>query len=174
MLLPYLLAFCRIVIGLTFTYSFLAKVRNVDQFAQAITDFQLLPRGFSRPLAILFLAGELIVAVMVLIGDQFLSWAFVLAVLLLSIFTVAEVSVLTRNIQTSCHCFGASEEPVTYHDVWRNIGYIVCSLVGRQIWLLMEGSPGNQTLAELVLVSPIAIVFVVVWTHLRHMVRLFQ
>jgi len=174
MLLSHLLAFCRITIGLVFTISFLGKVRNVDRFAQTITSFQLLPRQLSKAAAILFLTGELVVVILLILGRGFLPIAFAAAFLLLLTFSVALLSVVTRNIQTACNCFGVKEEYVTYHDVWRNVGYTVCSLVGWRIWLLMEGSSGNQTLAELVLISPIAIVFVVVWTHLRHMTRLFQ
>jgi hypothetical protein len=58
MLWLYLPAFCRITIGLTFAYSFLMKVRDVNQFAKTIANFKLVPLRWERPLALLFLSSE--------------------------------------------------------------------------------------------------------------------
>ena len=60
-MLPYLLIFCRLAIGIMFAYSFLMKVRDVVAFAQSITNFRLLPLRWSKWLARLFLVGELAV-----------------------------------------------------------------------------------------------------------------
>lgn len=129
-MLPYLLAFCRITIGLIFAYSFLMKIRDVNQFAQTIANFKLVPLRWGRPLALLFLSGEAAVVVLLVIGEQLLSLAFGLALILLAVFTAVLVSVLVRDIQTTCNCFGNSQKIVTYTDVWRNAGFIGCALLG--------------------------------------------
>lgn len=125
MLLPYLLAFCRIAIGITFACSFLAKVRDVGQFAQTITNFKLLPSRWSRPMALLFLMGELAVVVLALMGRSFLAGAFGLALLLLVAFTADLASILARNIHTVYNCFGSSERLIAYADLWRNAGFVL-------------------------------------------------
>ncbi|HIP73373.1 MAG TPA: DoxX family membrane protein [Anaerolineae bacterium] len=58
-MLPYLLMFCRIAIGVTFAYSFLTKAQDVNQFARTIANFKLLPSQLSKPAATLTLIGEL-------------------------------------------------------------------------------------------------------------------
>lgn len=165
-MLPYLLTFCRIVIGLVFAYAFLTKIRDVNAFNQTITRFKLLPAPWSRPMALLFLTGELAVVMLTFVGGQLLPLAFGLAFLQLAIFTMAQASVLARRIQTSCNCFGVNEKPVTYYDIWRNVGFIGCSLLG---WRL---APQGMTVLqqpswfEWVLGGLMAILFVFVWTHL--------
>jgi uncharacterized membrane protein YphA (DoxX/SURF4 family) len=164
--LPYLLAFCRLSIGFLFLYSFLAKVRDTAQFTEAITHFKLLPSDYSQPLALLFLAGEAAVVLLIILGGLLLPLAFGLAGLLLLTFTLALLSALRRNIQTACNCLGPSDKPLTQYDIWRNTGFIVCSLLGW--WLETQGvtMPQQPNWFELALVGFMAILFVFVWTQL--------
>jgi hypothetical protein len=170
--LPYLLAFSRIALGLLFAYSFVTKARDMTPFAGTIGRFDLLPRRWSKTVALLFLGGEAAVVVLVIAGGRFLPLAFGLAGLLLSLFTVAVLLALRRNIVTSCNCFGATDKPLTYYDVGRNAGFIACSLLG---WwsatqtLLAAQYPGWL---ELALLSFLAAVFVIVWTQLNEIATL--
>ncbi|GIK56288.1 MAG: hypothetical protein BroJett015_19510 [Chloroflexota bacterium] len=150
MLWLYLLAFCRITIGLLFAASFGGKVRDRKGFAQTISRFGLLPQRWSYPLALLFLGAELLVVILIIWGGPLLAPAFGLAFLLLVIFTVALASVLIRNISTTCHCFGRSEKQVTYADVWRNIGFIGCSLLGWWLAPQIPEGPASQNWLALI------------------------
>ena len=171
-MLPYLLAFCRITISLTFTYSFLMKVGDVNQFAQTVANFKLVPLRWERPLALLFLSGEAAVVVFLVIGgQQLLPLAFILALLLLLAFTAALALVLVRDIQTSCNCFGNTQKTVSYVDVWRNAGLILVSAIG--LWTA-GNVKGTLNLIELFLIAIIAIIFVLLWTNLTDIVTLFQ
>ena len=143
-MLPYLLTFSRVALGLLFAYAFLAKVRDVAQFAAAVGRFELLPRRWVKTAALLFLAGELAVILLLLTGGSWLPLAFALASLLLTLFTLALLSTLRRGIETSCNCFGASEKPLTYYDVGRNAGFIACSLLGWWLVPQVAGSPAAQ------------------------------
>jgi peroxiredoxin len=145
MMLPaYLLAFCRIALGLTFALSFVGKVRDVGQFTGTMRKFDLLPAGWAGPAAVLFLGGEAAVIVLLILGGRLLPLAFALAGLLLILFTLALVSALRRNIEMSCNCFGASEKPLTYHDVWRNVGFMACSVLGWWLVPQVGGSPAAK------------------------------
>jgi uncharacterized membrane protein YphA (DoxX/SURF4 family) len=145
MMLPYLLTFCRLVIGLVFAISFVGKVRDVGQFAATIGRFELLPRRWNKTAALLFLGGEAAVVVLLIAGGPLLPLAFALAGLLLLLFTLALLSALRRGIETSCNCFGASEKPLTYYDVGRNAGFIACSLLGWWLVPQVAGSPPPKT-----------------------------
>jgi peroxiredoxin len=141
MLPAYLLAFCRIALGLTFALSFVGKVRDVGQFTGTIRKFDLLPKGWAGPAAVLFLGGEAAVVVQLILGGRLLPLALALAGLLLLLFTLALLSALQRGVETSCNCFGATDKPLTYYHVWRNAGFIGFSLLG---WWLAPQAVGSR------------------------------
>ena len=130
MFLLYLQIFCRVVIGLVFTISFLGKAFHLSSFQRSILAFNILPARFSRPAALLFLSGEGAVVILVGVGGSLLGLAFVLAILLLLVFSCALLSVLIRKLQTSCNCFGPTEKQVSSADIWRNIGFLLCASSG--------------------------------------------
>ena len=115
MLISYGVAFCRVVIGLTFGFSFAGKVRDVPSFEQTIRRFKLLPEWLSHAAALAFLCGEAMV-VLAMIPHPILlfkAWegrvvqgGFILAALMLLVFCAALALVLSRKINTSCNCFG--------------------------------------------------------------------
>jgi len=117
----YLLAFCRIVIGLVFTLSFWGKIRHLPQFRQTIMQFGLFPARLNDIAAAVLLGGELAIVLSVAIGDRLLVVGFVLAIVLLLIFCGALLFVLIRKIRTTCNCFGIGENLVSVVDIWRNI-----------------------------------------------------
>jgi hypothetical protein len=172
-MLPYLLTFCRLVIGLVFVISFVGKVRDVGQFAATIGRFELLPRRWTKTAALLFLGGEAAVVALLILGGRLLPLAFGLATLLLFVFTLALLSALRRGIETSCNCFGTSDKPLTYYDVGRNAGFILLAATG----LGMAGATGAvPTLAfiEHLFIFIIAAVFVLLWTNLSEIAALLQ
>jgi uncharacterized membrane protein YphA (DoxX/SURF4 family) len=125
-----ILVFCRVAIGLVFLLSSGSKVRNVSQFQQTITRFRLLPERLSPVISLVGIVAEMTVVLLLVVGGRLLLIGFLLATILLLIFCAALASVLARSIQTSCNCFGTSEKPVTKADIYRNITFILCSLIG--------------------------------------------
>ncbi|MCP5100676.1 MAG: DoxX family membrane protein [Chloroflexi bacterium] len=173
--MPYILTFCRIVTGLVFAASFWGKAQNMNQFVQTITNFKLLPSRYSQPLMLLFLLGELTVVSLILVGETLLPIAFGLATILLAAFTVALISVLRRNIQTACNCFGSSSKTsISHHDVWCNLGLLLIAATGFGVssWVMQNG--GGITAIETLLISLSAIAFLLIWLNLRDILQLFQ
>lgn len=168
----YLLAFCRLAIGLVFGISFLTKARHLTAFEQTIARFALLPKRFSRPLAYLFLGGELLVVVLVALGGPVLAAAFGLAIVLLLLFSGALVSVLRRQIHTSCNCFGASEKPVAASDVWRNAGLLLCAILGCAAVSGTYSEQGRLSLAEWGVIGLGATAFVAILLNMRDILQL--
>lgn len=169
----YLLAFCRLVIGLVFVVSFLTKARHLTVFEQTITRFALLPRRFSRTLARLFLGGELLVVVLIALGGPVLAAGFGLAIILLLLFSGALVSVLRREIRTSCNCFGTSEKPVAASDVGRNAGLLLCAILGCASLAGANSDNGRLSLAEWGILGLGATVFVALLLNLSDILQLF-
>src|SRR5690348_17260694 len=100
----YLLAFCRVALGLVFLVSSLSKVRDVAQFRQTIRAFRLLPPALSGAAVLLFIGGESAVVVLLVIGGPLLLSGFILGGSLLLLFSLALISVIARKIHTSCTC----------------------------------------------------------------------
>ncbi|MBE7534274.1 MAG: hypothetical protein HS124_00845 [Anaerolineales bacterium] len=170
----YFLLFSRLALGLMFTASVSLKLRNLPAFETAIENFKILPRQFTKPSAYLFLVGEASVVVLMIVDGTLLPTAFLSAIFLLSLFTIALLLVLWKGIQTSCACFGSSQRPVSSADVWRNIGFLVCACIG----LLSFNSLSNTTikigLGEAGLLGMMAVVFVILSVYLRDVIELFR
>lgn len=170
---PYLLAFCRVVIVIVFAVSSVSKAVDIARFRQTIRTFHLLPERLSSGAAILFLVSEFAVAVLAALGGSLLLFGFALAVGLLLLFCLALVSVLVRGIRTSCHCFGQATKQVSHLDIWRNIGFIVCALVGYITLIWTKNSQEPMDLVKWTLIGLAAGVFVMIWTQLAEIVQLF-
>ncbi len=166
----YLLAFCKITLGLLFLISFLSKLNSFSQYVATVRDFQLLPKSFTRLAAVLVLISELLI---VLFLFKWPGIAFCLASILLVIFSAAFASVLVRNIQTTCNCFGTSQHPISQVDLLRNFGFLLCSCGGG--WLATKPEiPVSLAPLQLGIIGLIAFVFVLLWAQLGEIYRLFQ
>ena len=174
MIALYTLAFCRIVIGLVFGYSFLRKVVNIPAFEQTITQFRVLPQRFSRIAALLFLGGEFAVTFLLIAGGSFLSLGFFLSIFLLLLFCSALLSVLHRNIRTSCNCFGSTQKQVSAIEVLRNIGFLSCAVTGCAILAVSNNGQGQLGLFEWGLIGLGTAVCFVIWTQLSEIVHIFR
>jgi len=167
-------AFCRIAIGIVFLLSFGSKARDIAQFQRSVAGFRLLSRKLSHIAAIFFLGGELAVVLCLLIGGELLLPGFGLAVLLLLVFTIALISVLVRKLSISCNCFGSSEEPVVVADVWRNVGLIICTVVGYSSTAWVQGNEQSLGIGGWLLAGVSALLLSLLWLQLRNIVQLFS
>lgn len=173
MIWSYILAFCRVAIGLVFLFSSVGKLRNISQFQQTITNFRLLPARMSYPTTLCFVSAEVAVVLLVASGGSLLLPGFLLALILMLIFGGALISVLMRQIQTSCNCFGSSEKPVTQADIWRNAAFALCALGGSALTIGRMGLEQLELLTWL-LIGGMAIIFVLTATFLDDIIQLFQ
>lgn len=140
----FLLAACRAVLGLAFAVSFAAKARSPTQFAQTISSFRLLPKPLVKYAAVLLVSGEAGVVLLMVLGNQFLPAGFGLSVLLLTVFTLAILSALARNLRISCNCFGPANKPISRLDVARDVGLLGCALIGWWTYLRVRGGLGSD------------------------------
>jgi hypothetical protein len=157
-----------------FAWSFVGKLRDFRAFEQAIIRFKLLPSWLYRPATVLFLGAELGVVFMMLLGEPLLMWGFLLAALLLTVFSIALVSVLVRKLNISCNCFGPSEKLVTSYDIIRNIGFLVCALGGWGAALTSQKDLVSFGIVEWGLALVVAVIFITVWTQVKEIVQLFR
>lgn len=171
--LIYLIIFFRSAFGILFAYSFVMKLKDVNQFSKAISNFKLLPPRWCLSVASLFLVSELAVVILMVIGGEWLSLAFGLGLFLLTIFTVALVSVLVREVQTTCNCFGTGENLVSRYEVWRNVVFILCSLVGWKTSTMIQVYEQPVRLIELTVLGFLGAIFILLLLHLSEIKELF-
>lgn len=174
MALGYLLIFCRVALGLLFFFSFLGKAPNLPPFERTLVSLVILPEHFRRITAFLFLIGELAVILLLAFDGQLLELGFALAALLLLLPSVALGSALARRTELSYTGLGALQKPLSYYDLWRNVGFIGCALAGWAALILTGHSPMYLSLAEGVLAGLCAAMFVAAWTQLGEIARLFR
>ncbi len=168
-LLPYSLTFSRIVLGLVFSASSFAKLRNFAAFEAAVRGFRVLPQRLVRPGTRLVLASEIAVAAVMVVAPRLLGFGFLLGIFLLLAFTVALLSLLFRKIQTPCACFGMSPRPVSVVDVCRNVGFVGCALLGVGSLSALHGVQTRVNLGETTLLGLMAVVFAVLSVHAAEM-----
>ena len=175
MLLDYFLAFCRLVVGFVFLASFVSKVISFPSLVSTVTAFRVLPASYSRLIASLVLAAELGVVSAMALGGQLLSTGFLLAILLLSGFTLALVSILVRKIDTSCNCFGESHKKVSGYDIVRNLAFLVCAVAGYAVRATLgPADEGPVSLIVWALLAGLAALFVGMGLSLREIVQVLR
>ena len=107
----------RLTIGGLLICSALPKLQQPYDFLAAVYDYELVGPRFGVFVAAALPWLELVLGIALLAG----VWnrgAWVLSVMLLSVFTVARVSVLSRGMTIPCGCFGKERgEPIDSGDV---------------------------------------------------------
>lgn len=169
-----IMTFCRVAIGLVFAISSISKMRDIAQFKLTVRDFHILPSTISGTVAVLFVGSEFAVVLLALLDGMFLFGSFILAIVLLLLFCIALISVLSRRVALSCNCFGTSNTPVSYADVWRNAAFILCALVGCATFFLIRNSTEALGTLEWIVTALGTVVFVLVFIQLGEIVKLFQ
>lgn len=170
----YVLAFCRVTIGLVFAWSFIGKFQDIPSFIQTINNFKIIAGKFHLATAIFFLGGELAVLGIIILGGKLLSLGFLLAGGLLILFSTAMLSTLIRKIQTPCNCFGASQKLISPIDIVRNIILIIFSFIGYVLAITNSESLFSLGWLDWTIMSIGAIVFVSILIQLNLVVQLFR
>ena len=160
--LPYGLAFCMIVIGIVFALSSFAKLKDLTTYIEATGHFRLLPQVLVPISAIFFLLSEIMTVILLIFWPMA---AFVLALILLTVFSIALASVLIRRISTTCNCFGASKHPISVTDLVRNAGLLLCASAG--LYLSIDAQHLTQlSLLEWIIIGFFSSVVAMLWTQI--------
>lgn len=168
MLFEYVSTFCRIVIAFVFLISFAGKIRDVSGFELTVVNFGLLPQQLTMPAARAFLGLELAAVILLVIGGKAMALGFLLALLLLTIFSVALVVLIHRKSEMSCNCFGQSVQKITYYDVLRNALLAISSILGL---LLLTWPTAELTFTQIVTVGFAGVSFGMLFTHFADVIH---
>jgi uncharacterized membrane protein YphA (DoxX/SURF4 family) len=105
----------RIGIGFVFLYASIDKLIHPDQFAEVMTDYEILPKAVVNVAALWLAWLEVLLGVLLIAGVWVRSAA--LMVTALTVIFIAGISVaLTRGIALHCGCF--STDPGGHARTW--------------------------------------------------------
>lgn len=122
----FLLLAVRVVLGFLFLFASIEKIAQPEEFAQAITNYHLLPTVTVNAFAIILPWVELIAGLLLISGLLVRGSSFLLT-LLLSMFAVAIFISVARGLDISCGCFGTT---VARKVGWSALGEDVLMLAG--------------------------------------------
>lgn len=168
------LTFSRISTCLVFALSSFAKLRDAAGFRQTLALSLLVNGPLLKLVAFGVLLAEAAVAVLMVLGGEALVVGFVLATLLLCVFSAFLVSALRRGLRASCHCFGPSNRTIRPADLARNAGFISFALVGWAIVSTSAAPLSSMPQADTFLVGLMAAVFVFLLVHLPEIAEVLR
>lgn len=134
---------CRLLIAVVFIASASTKLVGptaFGAFARSVRTMRVLPAAWSRPVAYLVVAAEVLSALLVLVPLALPAVAgFVVAAGLLAAFAVGITINVRRGDRTPCRCFGKSTTPLGPLHIFRNIFLICAAALGATASVLPGG-----------------------------------
>lgn len=122
-----------LIIGFVFCASAAAKIANPRRFYDGLRGYRLLPAKITAPAAILIIGVELLVGITHLTG-YLLKVMAPAGLLLMLVFTVAVSIKLAHGDRVPCHCFGESDERVSWKTLERLALLMICELLIVLTW----------------------------------------
>jgi Methylamine utilisation protein MauE. len=101
---PYTALIGRILLGAVFIYAGVSKILNLDQFAQAVMNYRIVPLVSVNLFAIVLPWLELVSGIFLLVG-LFSGGSIITITVLMALFLGAIGSALVRGLDISCGCF---------------------------------------------------------------------
>lgn len=128
-IIEYLIAITRIYLALVFILSGLDKISNLSAFATSIENYDLLPIQIINLIAIVIPWIEVITGALLLLGFYIKENSIIIGVLL-SVFTLAVLSAVLRNLDIDCGCQGTFDgQKVGILKIIENVSLIIVSIL---------------------------------------------
>jgi hypothetical protein len=160
--------FSQTLIMATFIASALSKARDPSRFAHTVERFKLVPPNQVGTVARALLGCEALVVVLLAIGfavPGLVTAGLVVALGLLMVYTAGLAAVRIRGLSVACNCFGASNRPVSWYDVARNILLAGVSIAG------LAAAPVSLSAMDTVLVGMVALGAALIVANLANVVE---
>jgi uncharacterized membrane protein YphA (DoxX/SURF4 family) len=121
----------RLVLGVVFLVAGAEKLTALDQFAHAISIYQIVPVSMVNLAALLFVWTEITVGVLLIAGGAVRGSALVAGAMLV-VFLIAIFSAMARGLEIDCGCFvnkdGSAGEKVGWPKVFEDVGLLAAAL----------------------------------------------
>ncbi|MBI0378458.1 hypothetical protein JBE27_19790 [Streptomyces albiflaviniger] len=121
------------LLGVIFLMSVAGKVAGRSAwgaFVTSVRDMRVVPSALVRPTALAVVGAEGLVCVLLAVPTAGAALiGFVIAAVLLAVFTTGVILALHQGVRTPCRCFGRSTTPLGIPHIARNVvlGIIACA-----------------------------------------------
>ncbi|MEU0281572.1 MauE/DoxX family redox-associated membrane protein [Streptomyces sp. NPDC088147] len=129
-------AACAVCLVVVFAAAAVGKLRGAGSFpafVRTLKDLGVIPERWARGCALLLVAGEISVAVLLLtapLAPGLGTAGFILAAGLLAAFTAGIAITAARRTGVRCRCFGASASPLGARHAARNAALALIAVTG--------------------------------------------
>jgi uncharacterized membrane protein YphA (DoxX/SURF4 family) len=115
----------QIAIAVVFSTSSVMKLWSINNFAQNISEYNILPKSLTVYFAVVVAVSELFVGIAHATGWR-LNLARPLAVVLLLTFAIAVIVALSRGAAIPCYCFGqgVGQDAISWRTLAR-LGFLL-------------------------------------------------
>ncbi len=128
-IIDYLIALTRIYLALVFILSGFDKISNLAAFATSIENYDILPIHIINLIAIVIPWIEVITGGLLLLGFYIKENSIIIATLL-TVFTLALLSAVLRNLDIDCGCQGTFDgQKVGMLKIIENVSLIIVSIL---------------------------------------------
>ena len=128
-IIDYLIALTRIYLALVFILSGFDKISNLAAFATSIENYDILPIHIINLIAIVIPWIEVITGGLLLLGFYIKENSIIIATLL-TVFTLAVLSAVLRNLDIDCGCQGTFDgQKVGMLKIIENVSLIIVSIL---------------------------------------------
>ncbi|GAB2932577.1 methylamine utilization protein MauE [Micromonospora polyrhachis] len=162
----------RCLLGLVFLAAVVGKLRNrsaIDEFADSIVQFGVLPATWTRPAARLVLGAEGVIVLLLAVPGT-MPVGYLLAIGLLGVLTGAMLVAVRRGRRPACLCFGTAGTPIGGRHVARNILLMAVAVGGLLVTVLNDPPTG---IGEVLLAAATAVPLAAIVVRLDDIVDLF-
>jgi hypothetical protein len=166
----YLAEACRLYILAALLASAAGKARALGRFAETLEVLVRFPSRWSRRAAAALTTSEFLVALALAAGGATAHVGMAAALAMFLAFTAVLLAALVRRQAVSCHCFGASDRPISAWDLVRNLLFIAAC----GTWLLLGPREAVFSWGAWFLVWGAAVIALVLSTNLHRISSLLR
>jgi putative oxidoreductase len=124
----YLLLTIRLVLGFVFIYAGAEKIASPINFAESISNYQLLNAFFITLAAVLLPWIEVFCGVLLVSGSAVRENAFIISTMLL-VFIIAGLISIARGLDIDCGCFGDDSAKLGFLKIFENILLLIAGIM---------------------------------------------
>ncbi len=114
-----LITLVRMALGMVFIVASIDKIADPTAFATSVTGYRIVPQGPAMLMATVLPWIELLCGLGLVLG-RFVRGSTLLALVMLTVFTIAVLSALWRGLDISCGCY--TQEPNAERLGWWKVG----------------------------------------------------
>ncbi len=123
----YISEICRLYVFVLLIVAAWGKSNTFNLFQQNLMDSFHIPKKFSKFVALTIIGLEWLLAIFLLANSSWTKLSMLLTLILFITFTATIGILLIKDKVINCNCFGRTNRPISFYDLFRNLILIAAS-----------------------------------------------